>query len=148
MRRKKLNQILTIAAKQVSNNFIENFFYLIELRLVLIVYRMNYCATILEAMHDIYAGYILVNKKVIKQINYFVQIGDIIEIISFKRQEYFQKYWKNQKNTAIFIVQLHFSYINYGLGYCMIIGNLHSGLMKYPFKMSKQYSYMLQKSKI
>lgn len=146
IRKKKLKQIINNAEKN-SGLFIENFFYLIELRLVLIVYRMNFCQTILEAMQYIYAGYILVNKEIIKQINYTVKIGDIVEIIFYKRQECFLKYLENKHKKKLLLLQPHFLYINYEVLFCIIIGNLKLGNLKYPFKISKQYGYMLQKSK-
>jgi len=89
--------------KKNSNSFIENFFYLIELRLALIVYRMNFCQSILEAMQYIYAGYILVNKEIIKEINYTVKIGDIIELIFYKRKECFFIYLENKKQKKIIV---------------------------------------------
>jgi ribosomal protein S4 len=147
IRKKKLKQIIKNARKN-STSFIENFFYLIELRLVLIVYRMNFCKSILEAMQFIYAGYILVNKEVIKQINYTVNIGDSIELIFYKKKECFLKYLDNKKNNKLLLVQPHFIYINYELLFCIIIGNLQLGFLKYPFKIGKQYAYILQKSKL
>jgi len=147
IRKKKLKQIIKIA-KIKSGIFVENFFYLIELRLALVVYRMNFCNTILEAMHFIYAGYVLINKEVIKQINYLVKIGDIVEIINYKRKECFIKYRQSKKNNKLILLQTHFTYTNYEIMLCLIVGNLIPGLMKYPFYVPKQYGYMLQKSKL
>ena len=146
LRKKKLKQIIKIAEIN-SGSFLENFYGLIELRLVLVVYRLNFCKTIFEAMQYIYAGYVMVNKEIIKQINFIVKVGDIIELIGYKRRKLFKKLKVSLKRQNLFLMQPHFTYINYELFLCIIVGNLLPGLMRYPFKISKQYGYMLQKNK-
>jgi len=109
---------------------------------------MNFCQTILEAMQFIYAGNILVNNEVIKQVGHTVKVGDIIEVIGYQKIKCFNQYVINKKNKKLLLVQPHFLYINYELLVCIVIGELNLGLMRYPFKISKQYGYMLQKSKL
>lgn len=109
---------------------------------------MNFCKTILEAIHFIYAGYILVNKTVIKNINYIVKIGDVIEVINYKRKYFYINFIKNCFKKQLLELQTHYLIINYELMSCIVITNPKPELIKYPFKIKKQYTYMLQNSLI
>lgn len=147
LRKKKIKQI-GIIAKKKKGIFLDNFLILLELRLSMIIFKMNFCKTILEAIHLIYAGYILVNKTIIKNINYIVKIGDIIEIINFKREYYYNNFIQNCLKKQLIELQTHYLIINYELMLCIIINNPQPELIKYPFKIKKQYTYMLQNSLI
>lgn len=147
LRKKKIKQIGEIAKKN-KGIFLDNFLLLLELRLSVIVFKMNFCKTILEAIHLIYAGYILVNKTIIKNINYILKVGDVVELISYKREDYYFKFINNCFNKEIVQLQMHYLIINYELMSCIIICNPKAELIKYPFKIKKQYTYMLQNSLI
>ena len=109
---------------------------------------MNFCKTILEAINLIYAGYIIVNKTIIKNINYILKVGDVIELINYKRKNYYFNFIDNCFNKEIVQLQTHYLIINYELMSCMIICNPKAELIKYPFKIKKQYTYMLKNSLI
>lgn len=147
LRKKKIKQIGFIAKKK-KGIFLDNFLTLLELRLSVIVFRMNFCKTILEAIHLIYGGYILVNKSIIKNINYVLKIGDLIEVINFKRKNYYNDFLKNCFKKELVILQIHYLIINYEIMSCLVISNPKAELIKYPFKIKKQYTYMLQNSLI
>lgn len=147
LRRKKIKQIGFIAKKK-KGIFLDNFLLLLELRLSVIIFKMNFCNTILEAIHLIYAGYVLVNKTIIKNINYNLKIGDVIEVINFKRKNYYLKFIKNCLKKKIIELQTHYLIINYELMSCIIVSNPKPELIKYPFKIKKQYTYMLKNSLI
>ena len=147
LRRKKFKQMVKIAKAKPSKS-LEIFYYLIELRLVVIVYRMNFCQTILEAIQYIYAGYILINKEIIKNPNHIAKVGDIIEIINYKRKAFLTKYKHYLRFRKLIVLQPHFTIMNYELLLCQIVGGLAPGLMCYPFKVAKQYGYMFVNSRI
>jgi ribosomal protein S4 len=147
LRKKKIKQIGFIAKKK-KGIFLDNFLLLLELRLCVIIFKMNFCKTILEAIHFIYAGYILVNKTVIKNINYIVKIGDVIEVINYKRKYFYINFIKNCFKKQLLELQTHYLIINYELMSCIVITNPKPELIKYPFKIKKQYTYMLQNSLI
>jgi ribosomal protein S4 len=62
---------------------------------------MNICYTILEANQLVYSGTVLVNKEVVKNINYIVSIGDIIEILPSERKKYYNFYKKFTRTKKI-----------------------------------------------
>lgn len=119
----------------------DNFFLLLELRLANIVYKMNICNTMASAIKLILEGAVLVNKEVVKQSNFIVKEGSIVEIINVKRKLF------NKKKSFLF-VQPYFLQINYQLFMCYVISKPDIRFIKYPFKVKKQYSYMLKTSKV
>lgn len=139
LRRKKLKQYIAIAKKK-KGIYQDNFFSLLELRLVIIVFRMNFCYTILECISLIERGFILVNKEVIKNINFIVTIGMLIEIIPSYRQEAYNNFRKKQTNLILAVP--NFLYINYEIMACIVV--TVPLIIKYPFKVIEQYSYMLK----
>lgn len=146
-RKKKLKSMLRIA-KTVNGIFMDNFFSLLELRLVNIVYRMNICNTILECMQLIYSGYILVNKEVIKNINYSVQVGQCVEVINYKREALYLHCKQMQQHKEILVYNPCYLHMNYELLLCIVITIPIATYIKYPFKVQKQFSYMLSSSRL
>lgn len=59
---------------------------LLELRLATVVYRMNFGKTILESIHLVLGGYILVNKEVIKLPSFTLKKGDVVELHDSKKE--------------------------------------------------------------
>lgn len=147
LRKKKIKQF-GFVAKNSTNNFLDKFLMLLELRLSVIVYKMNFCNTILEAIQYIYLGYVLVNKTIIKNSHYIVNVGDIIEIINFKRKFCYDIFKNNALLKKLIEVQVHYLIINYEIMCCIVLSNPKVELIKYPFKIRRQYTYMLQKSLI
>jgi len=131
-----------------EKKFITNFLSQLELRLAMIIFRMNICRTIFEANFLIYAGQVLVNKEVIKNINFVVKVGDIIELLNYVRLSKYNYYKFIRTLKGIFCVQPHFLQINYEILACCVLTKPNTKFMKYPFVVKKQFFYMLQKSKM
>lgn len=58
---------------------------------------MNFCNTVLESINLIERGFILVNKEVIKNINFIVTVGMLIEIIPSYREEAYTRFLEKKK---------------------------------------------------
>lgn len=146
-RKKRLKSMLSIAKRQ-KGFFMDNFFSLLELRLINIVFRMNICCTILEGMQLIYAGYILVNKEVIKNINHYVKVGSCIEVINYKREELYKLFVDKKKKKEILVYNPTYLYINYEILLCIVLSVPNTTFIKYPFKVQKQFGYMISSSRL
>lgn len=105
---------------------------------------MNFCYTILECINLIERGFILVNKEIVKNINFIVTVGMLIELIASHRQTAYNIFLKKKKNLIIALP--NFLYINYEIMSCIIV--TIPAIIKYPFKVIEQYSYMLKTRKL
>jgi small subunit ribosomal protein S4 len=146
--RKKLLKKYLLTSKKKKGIFVTNFLSLLELRLAAIIFRMNICYTILEANQLVYSGTVLVNKEVVKNINYIVSIGDIIEILPSERKKYYNFYKNLQGQKKLLCIQPHFLQINYEILTSIVIKKPDPIYIKYPFLVAKQFSYMLSTSKL
>lgn len=147
LRKKKIKKYLTNSSFK-EKKFITNFLSQLELRLAMIIFRMNICSTIFEANFLIYAGKVLVNKEVIKNINFIVKVGDIVELLNYVRLSKYTYYKSIRNLKGIFSVQPHFLQINYEILACFVLTKPNTKFMKYPFVVKKQFFYMLHKSKM
>lgn len=81
-----INRLKRIYKKIIyfKNNFIYNFIKFLEYRLDIVLYRMNYFINFKLINYNIKYGNIFINKKCVKNMNYFVKIYDIITIAKYK----------------------------------------------------------------
>ncbi len=74
--------ILMKKAKQMQGSIIDSMANLLETRLPTIVYRSGFAKTIFLARQMVSHGHVLVNGKRVNICNYYVKLGDIVEIHS------------------------------------------------------------------
>lgn len=94
-----------------NNNFYNNLVSFLERRLVTMIYRMNFVFSILDGYNKIKSGFFLVNKKLILNPNYIVQVGDIIEVNSIYKQLVFNSLLLRCNNSIM--QQEKKNYFNY-----------------------------------
>jgi ribosomal protein S4 len=73
---RKLNK----SALRMGGDFSRNMLYLLECRLCMTVYRLGFAKNIFESIQLIYAGLIIVNKKVICSPDHSVPLGEVVEL--------------------------------------------------------------------
>ncbi len=111
--RKKHYRKFGYIAKKIGINFTLNMLTLLEGNLAFCIYRMNFVATLGQAIHFVLCGNVLVNKEVIKQIRYNIKVGDVVEIIGYKKNYCFYQLLSRLEAEEIIHLELSYGIISY-----------------------------------
>jgi ribosomal protein S4 len=90
---------LLFHVRKLEGSLPQGFLLLLERRLDVCLFRMNFFASVAAARQAIRHGFIRVNKKPTKKVSQFLQAGDLMEVISGqlnKKTRSFREEW--QKN--------------------------------------------------
>lgn len=86
---KRKYRSLNYKASYMKGNYNYNMLLLLESLLCSIVYRMNFAGSILESLTLVLSGGVMVNKKIIKDPYYVVEICDVIEVTPDRKERTF-----------------------------------------------------------
>lgn len=146
VRKYQLKRILKVS-KELQGNVIDNTILSLEMRLITVIYRMNFCNTIFEAKQRIKEGYILVNKEVITLPNFRVKEGDIIEIKDKFKNKVYNLLLENLKNNRLYINLPKYIDVNYRIMSGVFLYKPGINEIPYPFKFKRGYLDQLVKFK-
>lgn len=115
---KKFKKFLNFTLKP-NIDFMSNLLLLFECRLDLILYRINFFKTPLEAKQYIKAGIILVNNRVVTNYKQQIYLNDIISIKN--KEKYYKNFLKRLKLKHILYNFPRYIEVNYKIMKCILI---------------------------
>lgn len=130
---------LNVIADLKGGDFSENMLTLLEFRLCTLVHRMNFCNTILESIHLVLSGCVLVNKKVIKRPSYNVQVGDIVELHNLYKENRFNNLVHNLKCDKLLAISPGYLEINYTILSGIPVRKPNFNEVPYTFKFERDF---------
>ena len=136
---KRRYRLLNNRAGRMEGNYNHNMLLLLESLLCSIVYRMNFALTILESMHLVLSGKILINKKVVK--DPFVTIGlcDIVEVVPEAKEFVFHRLIANLECKALLLPS--YCEVNYGILTGAILRTPRVKEIPFGFRVSNQFFF-------
>lgn len=134
LRKKGYKKLIKISSKK--GNFLSNIINNFELSLPSLLYRMNFCVSMKEAMYLVQAGVVSVNKEVQKNLGFCANIGDIIQILPFNRRSNYLKVVNKVNQNKCLILDNLYCVVNYETMSCIIYKKVESSEVYYPFAFS------------
>lgn len=129
-------------------NFELNLLHSLENSLGFLLYKTGFTFSVAEGHDLVKRGYIAVNKKIIKQPQFVVPPGAIVEIISIYKQKYFYKVLERLKKQQLLFVELPYIHISYSnMSFSVIQGEFSISKIFYPFNFSPTFFRAEYKSK-
>jgi len=111
----KLKHLEKVVKKSTNKkNRVSFFIYLMELRLDVLLYRLNFVNSIRESRQLVLHGLVVINKKIIRNPSYVLKLNDLL---SFKKTYIYtfkKKLYKNIKSQNFLISSIP-NYIEYSL---------------------------------
>ena len=134
LRKKSYKKLVKISSKK--GNFLTNIINNFELSLSSLIYRMNFCASMKEAMYLVKSGFVSVNKEVHTDVKFRVRVGDIIQLVpSVRRTSYYRMMYKVFGNQCFLLDNLYCA-INYEIMSCIVYKRIKPSEVHYPFVFS------------
>lgn len=136
------------AKEKGHGDYCDDLVSLLELRLGVIVYRLNFVNTVGEGINLVKAGYFLVNNEVVRTPDYQVNVGDVIEVIPNSRC-YIWNRIKTRISSQHYCVGFPtYLEVNYQLMSGMLLHKPKVNDVYYPFKLDANFYYMSYNSRI
>lgn len=144
----ELTRYCRYAKYEGTGSFSDDVVSLLERRLAVVVYRLNFVSSVAEGIAYVKAGYFLVNKEIITSPNYSVKVGDLVEV---------HPHYKKQLNEALverlekyFYPMAYPKYVevNYELMSGMLISDPKMSEVYYPFNLDENFFYVSYHSRI
>jgi small subunit ribosomal protein S4 len=129
-----------IFAKQAAvkrGNFRNRMSSIMERRLRVVVYRMNFAASMEESRDFIRLGYVMVNKEIILFPDKLINVGDVIDIIDDKKEFVFRKLIDRIYMHRLWVVPRYIE-VNYSILSGLYYREPTFIDIMYPFKVDKR----------
>jgi ribosomal protein S4 len=107
-----------------------------ESRLTTLVYRSNFSLSILESLHLVLSGNVLVNKKVIRNTNYSLNPGDVFELVDSAKQEKRYDLRLKAKERRLVLLQPAYLEVNYSVMSAILLYKPFYKEVYFPFRIS------------
>jgi ribosomal protein S4 len=107
-----------------------------ESRLTTLVYRSNFSLSILESLHLVLSGNVLVNKKVIRNTNYSLNPGDVFELVDSAKQEKRYDLRLKAKERRLVLLQPTYLEVNYSVMSAILLYKPFYKEVYFPFRIS------------
>lgn len=124
------------------SNFNDTVVTLLERRLAVVVYRLNFVTTVAQGIDLVKAGYFMVNRELILKPNYLVQLGDVVEVLEKykdKLQENLQVRLEKEYYPLMYPVYLE---VNYEVMAGVLLYYPRMKEVYYPFIVDEDFFYM------
>jgi ribosomal protein S4 len=117
-----------------SSNFNNLMGGYLERTLSAVVYRMNFGMSVEESINFIRLGYIMVNKEIILYPNKVIKVGDIVEVVDFKKKFVYNKLLVYLRANNYFFKLPKYIGVNYNLLLGVVLLEPDFLEIPYPFK--------------
>lgn len=128
--------------------FTDDVVSLLERRLAVVVYRMQFSRSIAEAITYIKRGYFLVNREVLFTGNYLVNVGDIIEVNPKYRKELWRELNDRLGKEFFPVTYPKYLEVNYQIMSGVLVSEPKMSEVYYPFNLEHNFYYIYYHSRI
>lgn len=124
------------------SNFNDTVVTLLERRLAVIVYRLNFVTSVAHGINLVKAGYFLVNRELILKPNYLVQEGDVIEVREEFKDEIQKSLELRLENEFLPFMHPKYVEVNYELMGGVLMYYPRMAEVYFPFVLDEDFFYM------
>lgn len=128
-----------INQKGLFNNFEKNLVYSLEASLVFLLYRVGFVKSLSDGLRYVKLGYVIVNKKVIKESRFIASPGDVIEIINFKKEATFLSFLGRLERKEVLMLESNYMTVSYSNMSFSLLKDFSLDNVYYPFKFNTNF---------
>jgi hypothetical protein len=125
---------MAIIAKKKIDSFDENFLFLLEGRLVCLVYRVGLILNMFDAIDFIKKGAVKVNNLIIYDLNYTISVMQIVGIISICKGFLILSLWRRLIRKIVYIYPPKFVYFFYTFFFFFLKRSIKRNDIMHPLK--------------